>query len=342
MGLIGCRPTLTVTLPTFGEALGGEWRRLLDLAVAAEEAGVDRVVVPEHVVLGANTDAYPWGRFPAPPEAPWLDPMVVLSAIAGVTTRLRLGTGILVAPIRPAVVLAKAVATLDVLSEGRVDLGVGTGWQREELEAAGVSYEDRGRLLTDTIAACRALWTDLPASFSSPTVSFTEIYCAPHPVQRPLPVWFAGTLHGRNLRRIVELGDGWIPIMGSAVADIAAGIDRLREALSAAGRDPAALQVRASVPIAVTKGSGRPRGDDGGGPVARRRRRDRRGAEPADRRPRSARRTGDVPSHRRRLRRALRTTTPTSTTRCSSPDGQNRRAFSTRPRRKAPHIRFSA
>jgi probable F420-dependent oxidoreductase len=241
-------PTLTVTLPTFGDALGGDWRRLLGLAVAAEEAGVDRVVVPEHVVLGKNTDAYPWGRFPAPPEAPWLDPIVVLSAIAGVTERLRLGTGILVAPLRPAVVLAKAVATLDVLTGGRVDLGVGTGWQREELEAAGVSYEDRGRILTDTVAACRALWTDLPASFSSPTISFDEIYCAPHPVQQPLPVWFAGTVHGRNLRRIAELGDGWIPIMGSAVSDIAAGVDRIRDALTAAGRDPSLLQVRASLP----------------------------------------------------------------------------------------------
>jgi probable F420-dependent oxidoreductase len=242
-------PTLTVTLPTFGDALGGDWRRLLELAVAAEEAGVDRVVVPEHVVLGANTAAYPWGSFPSPPDAPWLDPIVVLSAVAAVTSRLRLGTGILVAPLRPAVVLAKAVATLDVLSGGRVDLGVGTGWQREELEAAGVRHEDRGRILTDTIAACRALWTELPASFASPTVSFAEIFCAPLPVQRPLPVWFSGTLHGRTLRRIVELGDGWIPIMGSGPAEIAPGVERLRAAFAAAGRDGERLLVRAAAPL---------------------------------------------------------------------------------------------
>lgn len=194
-------PTLTVTLPTFGDALGGDWRRLLDLAVAAEEAGVDRVVVPEHVVLGSNIDAYPWGRFPAPPEAPWLDPVVVLSAIAGVTSQLRLGTGILVAPLRPAVVLAKAVATLDVLSGGRVDLGVGTGWQREELEAAGVSYEDRGRILTDTIAACRALWTELPASFASPSVTFTEILCARRPRCRRREAHDGGRSGVRRRRR---------------------------------------------------------------------------------------------------------------------------------------------
>jgi probable F420-dependent oxidoreductase len=250
-------PTLTVTLPTFGDALDGDWRRLLELAVAAEEAGVDRVVVPEHVVLGANTAAYPWGNFPSPPEAPWLDPIVVLSAVAAVTSRLRLGTGILVAPLRPAVVLAKAVATLDVLSSGRVDLGVGTGWQREELEAAGARYDERGRILTDTIAACRALWTELPASFASPTVSFAEIFCAPLPVQRPLPVWFSGTLHGRNLRRIVELGDGWIPIMGSGPAEIAPGVERLREAFAAAGRDGERLLVRAAAPL-VRGGDGTP------------------------------------------------------------------------------------
>ena len=249
------RPTLSVTLPTFGDALGGDWRRLLDLARAAEDAGVDRIVVPEHVVLGAHTDAYPWGRFPSPPEAPWLDPLVVLSAIAGVTSTLRLGTGILVAPVRPAVVLAKAVATLDVISGGRVDLGVGTGWQREELEAAGATFDQRGQALTDTVAACRALWTELPATFTSPTVSFSEIYCSPQPVQRPLPVWFSGSATGRNVRRIAALGDGWIPIMGSAPDAVASGVASVRAALVDAGRDPDALSVRVPVP---------PVRDDGG------------------------------------------------------------------------------
>jgi probable F420-dependent oxidoreductase len=248
------RPTLSVNLPTFGDALDRDWRRLVELAVAADEAGVDRVVVPEHVVLGEHTDAYPWGTFASAPDAPWLDPLVALSAIAGVTTRVRLATGILIAPMRPAVVLAKSVATLDVLSAGRVDLGIGTGWQREELEAAGASFESRGQVLTDTVAACRALWTQLPASFESPSISFADIYCAPHPVQRPLPVWFAGSLHGRNLRRIVDLGDGWIPIMGSSSADVAAGVEQLRRAFAASGRDVAALQVRAAASVVRNDG----------------------------------------------------------------------------------------
>ncbi|HEV7720647.1 MAG TPA: TIGR03619 family F420-dependent LLM class oxidoreductase [Iamia sp.] len=237
---------LHLTLPSFGSWAGGDWERVLDLARTADAAGIDGVVVPDHVAIGPRTDAYPTGAFPLPVDAPWLEPLGVLTAVAAVTSRLRLGTGILVAPVRPAVVLAKTVATLDVLSRGRVDLGVGTGWQREELEAAGVPWAERGRRLTDGIAACRALWeTDGPVTVDRPTVAFAEIRSEPSPVQRPLPVLFSGTLHDRNVRRIVELGDGWIPIMGASLDDIVAGVARLRSAYAAVGRDPATLRVRA-------------------------------------------------------------------------------------------------
>lgn len=217
-------PRLHLTLPSFGSWAGGDWGRVLDLARAADEAGVDGVIVPDHVAIGPHTDAYPAGDFPLPVDAPWLEPLSVLTAVAAVTTRLRLGTGILIAPVRPAVVLAKTVATLDVLSGGRVDLGVGTGWQREELEAAGVPWAERGARLTDGIAACRALWeADGQVTLALPTVSFDEIRSAPSPVQRPLPVLFSGTLHARNVERIVTLGDGWIPIMGATLDDIVTG-----------------------------------------------------------------------------------------------------------------------
>jgi len=244
------RPTLTLGLPTFGAAPAGGWRRLLDVARAAEAAGVDRLVVTDHVVNGPNVASYPWGRFPTGPEGDWLEPLSVLTAFAAVTERVRLSTGILIAPLRPAALLAKTVATLDVLSGGRVDLGVGTGWQAEELVALGVDPAQRGQVLTDTIGACRRLWTDLPATFASPSVSFADVYCAPQPLQRPLPVWFSGTLTPRNVRRIVELGDGWIPIMGSGPDDIAAGTARLREAFSAAGRSAEHLEVQAALPLA--------------------------------------------------------------------------------------------
>ena len=246
------RPTLTVGLPNFGALFEGDWRRLIDLAVQAEVAGVDRINVVDHVVMGSRTDAYTWGRFPTTPDAPWLEPLTVLTAMASVTSTVRLTTGILIAPLRPAALLAKTIATLDQLSGGRVDLGVGVGWQREEYLAQGLDFDQRGQLLTDTIGACRALWTEMPASFESPTMSFREVYCSPQPMQSSLPVWFSGVLLQRTLDRIARLGDGWIPIMGATVDDIAAGAARLRDALTVAGRDPAMLTVQAPVVMART------------------------------------------------------------------------------------------
>ena len=243
------RPTLTVSLPSFGEWADGDWSRLVDLAREADAAGVDRVVVPDHVAIGPGAEDYPWGRFPRPLEAPWLEPLTVLTALATATTRVRLSTGILVAPLRPAVLLAKAVATLDVLSGGRVDLGVGTGWLRDEFDAAGIDFARRGELLTDGMAACRALWAGPHASIARPTVAFDDLTCSPLPCQERLPVLFSGTLHPRNLARIVELGDGWIPIMGASLEEVAAGVDRLRAALEGAGRDPRGLMVRVPVPV---------------------------------------------------------------------------------------------
>lgn len=234
---------LSLGLPNFGRWYGADPRTLVDVACVAEDAGVDRVVVTDHVVMGADTSAYVWGRFPTGPDEPWLEPLSMLTAIAAATTRIRLATGILIAPLRPAIVLAKTVATLDALSGGRVDLGVGVGWQQAEYDAAGLAFTDRGRLLDETIGACRALWSTSPASFDSPSVAFTDVYCSPRPVQARLPVWFSGTLTERNLRRIVDLGDGWIPIMGASLDDIRDGAGRLR---AAAGRT---LDVQAPLPL---------------------------------------------------------------------------------------------
>jgi probable F420-dependent oxidoreductase len=250
-------PTLTVGLPNFGSFFPREeWRRFVDLARAAEDAGVDRVVVVDHVVMGPHTEEYSWGKFPTPPESPWLEPMTMLAAIASATSTIRLATGILIAPLRPAVLLAKQAATLDVLSGGRLDLGVGSGWQREEYDAEGLDFERRGQLLTDTVAACKVLWRDTPAHFDSPTLSFKEVYCEPKPLQAGgVPLWISGTLHARNLDRVVRHGDAWIPIMGASIEGIAAGGQRIRAAWAAAGRDPARLQVQA--PLRIEAGEGR-------------------------------------------------------------------------------------
>jgi len=256
---VAIRPTLTVGLGNFGATFApGEWGGFVDLGRAAEDAGIDRVVVVDHVVMGPHTENYMWGKFPVPPDAPWLEPLTVLASVAAVTNRVRLATGILIAPLRPPALLAKQVATLDQMSGGRVDLGVGTGWQREEYDAQGLAFEDRGQLLDDSLAACRALWRDTPAALETPTLSFRDIYCMPKPVQPGgVPVWIAGTLHQRNLARVVEYGAGWIPIMGETVEGIAASVQRIRDACAGAGRDPSTLQVQAPLRLVMGDG-GRP------------------------------------------------------------------------------------
>jgi probable F420-dependent oxidoreductase len=250
--------TLSVGLPNFGSLFApGEWRSFVDLAKAADDGGVDRVIVVDHVVMGPNTDAYQWGKFPVGPEAPWFEPLTMLAAIASATERVRLATGILIVPLRPAPILAKTVATLDVLSGGRVDLGVGTGWQKEEYDASALDFDRRAQLLDDTLGALRALWTDSPAAFSSPTYEFEQIWCEPKPLRSGgVPMWVAGTLHKRNVERIVKYADGWIPIMGEPIEGIAAGVEKLRAALIAAGRtdDVDGFEVQAPLRIAREEG----------------------------------------------------------------------------------------
>lgn len=250
------RPRILISLPVGTHYSGDDPRAQVDLAQRVEGAGADGIVLADHVVLGKHVDRYPWGTFPFPSDSPWLEPLTVLTAIATVTERIKLTTGILIVPLRPAALLAKTAATLDVLSGGRLELGVGTGWQAEEFLAQGLDPAARGQLLTDYVGACRELWRGGPVSFSSKTVSFEDIWCVPTPVREGgPPILFSGTLTRRNVDRIARLGDGWIPIMGETNDGIRDGIASLQDALRAEGRDPSSLIVRAPVPIA--------KGDDG-------------------------------------------------------------------------------
>jgi len=173
------------------QLLDGDVARVIEAARVVEVAGIDGVTVTDHVVMSTRTDRYPYGNFPLPLDFPWFEPLTLLAAVAGATRRIRLSTGVLIAPLRPAVLLAKMVATLDAVSGGRVDLGVGTGWQREEYEAAGIDFAGRGGRLVDLLRACRALWTAAPASFDSPSVRFADLYSLPHPRQNGgVPIWF--------------------------------------------------------------------------------------------------------------------------------------------------------
>ena len=201
---------LRISLGVFGleRLFGGDPRAMIEVAQQAEAAGVDQINFTDHVVMSARTDRYPFGKFPLPPEYPWFEPLTMLAAIAGATSRIRLATGVLISPLRPAVLLAKIAATLDVVSGGRLDLGVGTGWQREEYEASGIPFAGRMARMDDQLRACRVLWRDAPASFESATVRFEGIWSNPKPLQSPLPLWFGLAPTEANARRIAELGEG--------------------------------------------------------------------------------------------------------------------------------------
>ena len=251
------RARLSVFLPTFSREGPGRWDHVLDLARVADLAGVDRLVVSAHVVFGEHLDAYAnpetggveGGRQPTGPDGHWLEPLTVLTAVAARTDRVRLGTYILLAALRRPVVLAKQLATLDVLSHGRVDLGVGIGWQREEYEAAGLDFGARGRLLDHSLEVCTTLWRNERADYASPELRFEAIHAMPKPVQAGgVPIWVSGRSNERVARRLARFGSGWIP-WGEDAADPVASIPRMRAEVERAGGDATGLSVLAPLPL---------------------------------------------------------------------------------------------
>src|SRR5436190_2564183 len=202
---------LSVALPTYAPEDPGDWDHLFALARAADAAGVDRVVVSDHVVFGENMEAYgrpetggvEGGKQPTGPDGHWLEPLTTLSVLCGMTSRVRLGTNILIAALRRPVVLAKAAATLDVLSNGRLDLGVGIGWQREEYDAAGLDFGARGRQLDLTLEVCQTLWREPRATVDLRGLAFEGIHMMPKPRQPGgVPVWVSGRVNDRVARRL--------------------------------------------------------------------------------------------------------------------------------------------
>jgi probable F420-dependent oxidoreductase len=236
---------IKIALSVFGlqNLYGGDFAGVLDVARIADRTGIDQINVVDHVIMSEETDKYPYGRFPAAPSYPWYEPVTVLAAIAGATERIRLSTGVIISPLRPAVLLAKQLATLDVLSRGRVEVGLGTGWQKQEYDACGVPWERRFARMWEQVAVCQELWSKAPVSFHGETVSFTQLYSTPFPVQKRVPLWFGVAPTERNVERIAELGDGWLP-MERDPAKLREPIARLRAAFEARGRDPRTLTVR--------------------------------------------------------------------------------------------------
>lgn len=217
------------------------------IATAAESAGFDSLWTVEHVLVPADYEStYPYdpsGRMPGGEATDIPDPLVWLAYVAGVTTTIKLGTGILIVPQRNPAVVAKEVATLDKLSGGRMLLGVGAGWLAEEFDALGVPFAGRGRRLDSYLAAMRTLWAEDQATVDDEFVSFTNAISLPKPVNRTVPVIVGGHTEVAA-RRAGRLGDGFFPGRGSP--------QRLRELLGVmrhaaedAGRDPDAIEVTA-------------------------------------------------------------------------------------------------
>jgi probable F420-dependent oxidoreductase len=220
--------------------------RLLEVARAADQLGVDFIDTSEHVLmgLGALQSGQGWEMHHL--DQPQPEALVTLAAIAGATQRIRPLSGIVIASLRPAGLLAKQVASLFALSNRRFVLGVTASWHKDEYDALGVPFSNRGEVLDEVIGACRALWSTAPASFHGHFVNFDGMFCSPRPAPgERIPVWFGGKFTPRNIRRIVELGDGWMPFGGlrMTVAQKAEAIQVLRERYAAAGRDPTTLDV---------------------------------------------------------------------------------------------------
>jgi probable F420-dependent oxidoreductase len=223
---------------------------VLELARAIEDAGYDEIDLFEHVTVGHPIPGRSETREAAPEL---LEPLVTLGAISAVTHRIRLGTGILVLPQRQPALVAKQVATLDVLAKGRVRLGVGVGWQRSEYESLGVPFAERGRRIDEAITLMRRYWTEPSVTFHGQFYRAEAMGMDPKPVQPGgPPIWLGGDSEAA-LHRVGRLGDGWMAMADSDEAVVTAPekLATIRAAAEAAGRDPAriGLQARLSDPL---------------------------------------------------------------------------------------------
>jgi probable F420-dependent oxidoreductase len=226
---LGCHLPTTQPPATAREAL-------LTFAREAEKREIASLWVSDHVVIPRVTTGYGrGGRFPHPPERPYLEPVVALAAAAVGTTKARLGASVFVLGHRHAVVMAKMLATIDVLSNGRLICGTGVGWWKQELETLGTPFQTRGRQADEVLRVFKALWTEDNPSFQGEFFRFQDIGFAPKPLQKPHPpLWVGGDSPGA-FRRVVALGDGWHATTKTP-AELRDALDRLRKAADAAER----------------------------------------------------------------------------------------------------------
>ncbi len=221
---------------------------LTRIACEGEAMGYDYASISDHVVIPKAISArYPYsetGEFPSQGQGDRYEQLAVLAFLAGKTSRLKLVTSVTVVPHRPAVLLAKMLATIDVLSEGRLVFGIGAGWLKEEFEALGLPpYAERGRVTDEYLLACRELWTKDEPRFEGRFVKFADILFAPKPVQKPHPPIWVGGESPAALRRAASLGQGWYPIGTNpqhpldSLKRLESGIARLKALARERGRE---------------------------------------------------------------------------------------------------------
>jgi probable F420-dependent oxidoreductase len=231
----------------FASSVGVDGEAALELCRRAEAGGFESVWGGEHVILPTTIDStYPYtadGKIPAEPDTPIPDPLIWLAFVAAAAPTLRLGTCILIVPQRNPLILAKEIATLDRLSGGRVELGIGVGWMREEFDALGVPWERRGARNDEYVAAMRALWAGPHAEYHGEFVDFAPVTCSPRPVQPAIPVLVGGETSAA-LRRAARIADGYFPGEGDVhrLADLIAS---LHLAAEQQGRDPQEIEINA-------------------------------------------------------------------------------------------------
>jgi probable F420-dependent oxidoreductase len=223
------------------------------VAKAAERAGFDFLSVSDHLIVpGTLRSLYPYtqdGAFGATEGGHCFDQLATIAFLAGCTERLRLLTSVLVVPHRPVLLTAKMLATIDVLSRGRLIVGAGAGWMREELGLLGASFAERGEFTDEALAAFRELWTKDAPAYAGKHVSFSDVLFYPKPLQKPHPPIWIGGESPAALRRTIKFADAWYPGNNSQTrpldtpARFAAGVADLRRACEAAGRDPASMDL---------------------------------------------------------------------------------------------------
>jgi probable F420-dependent oxidoreductase len=216
------------------------------LARLAEDLGFESLWAVEHVVVPSGYQStYPYsrtGKMPGGEDVPITDPLIWLAYVGGATTRIRLATGILILPQRNPLILAKELATLDRLTGGRVDLGVGVGWLEEEFDALGVPFEDRGRRTDEYVEVLRRLWREQETAFAGEFVDFAPLKSFPKPATAEGPKIHVGGHTRAAARRAGRLGDGFFPGR-SEPDDLLPLLDEMRNAAGGAGRDPDAIEV---------------------------------------------------------------------------------------------------